>query len=104
MGVSENIKRLRVERDLTQAQLAERAGVARSTLGQWEAGWAVPSFGSVMKIARALNVDAGMIIEEQPLPEVDRKLAIHLDRLNEEGRRKVLSYIKDLAEMPKYQK
>lgn len=104
MGVAENIKRLRDERGLTQAQLATRAGVGRSSIAQWEKGWAVPNFGNTMRIACALDVDPGMIIEEQPLPEIDKKIAIHIDRLNEEGRKKALAYIKDLAEVPKYQK
>ena len=49
------IKLARVENDLTQAQLAERAGVTRQTIGLIEAGRFNPSLKLCIAIARALN-------------------------------------------------
>lgn len=49
------VKLARVENDLTQAQLAERAGVTRQTIGLIEAGRFNPSLKLCIAIAKALN-------------------------------------------------
>jgi putative transcriptional regulator len=49
------VKLARVENDLTQAQLAERAGVTRQTIGLIEAGRFNPSLKLCLAIAKALN-------------------------------------------------
>jgi len=61
------IRLARVENDLTQAQLAERAGVTRQTIGLIEAGRFNPSLKLCIAIARALNktLDDLFWIEEE---------------------------------------
>ena len=49
------IKLARVQSDLTQAQLAEKAGVTRQTIGLIEAGKFNPSLRLCLAIAKALN-------------------------------------------------
>jgi putative transcriptional regulator len=49
------VKLARVENDLTQAQLADKAGVTRQTIGLIEAGRFNPSLKLCMAIAKALN-------------------------------------------------
>jgi putative transcriptional regulator len=49
------VKLARVQSDLTQAQLAEKAGVTRQTIGLIEAGKFNPSLRLCLAIARALN-------------------------------------------------
>lgn len=46
------IKLLRVERDLSQAQLADELGIARQTVVALEAGKYAPSLPLAFKIAR----------------------------------------------------
>lgn len=49
--------------DMTQAQLAERAGVSRATVNRIERGHAESlTFGTVNRIAVALDVDADMLV------------------------------------------
>jgi putative transcriptional regulator len=61
------VKLARVENDLTQAQLAERAGVTRQTIGLIEAGRFNPSLKLCIAIAKALNktLDDLFWIEEE---------------------------------------
>jgi putative transcriptional regulator len=61
------VKLARVENDLTQAQLAERAGVTRQTIGLIEAGRFNPSLKLCIAIAKALNktLDGLFWIEEE---------------------------------------
>lgn len=55
--IGRNLKRLREDRLLTQAELAERAGVALSSLVRIENDQVDPRFSSIKKLARALNVE-----------------------------------------------
>jgi len=61
------VRLARVENDLTQAQLAERAGVTRQTIGLIEAGRFNPSLKLCIAIAKALNktLDDLFWIEEE---------------------------------------
>ena len=55
--IQNRIRRLRFDRDeMTQQELAERAGCTRQTIIAVEQGKYVPSLGLAYKIARALNV------------------------------------------------
>ena len=55
LGSKNRVKLARVENDLTQAQLAERAGVTRQTIGLIEAGRFNPSLKLCIAMAKALN-------------------------------------------------
>ncbi len=55
------IKVERAKRDLTQAQLAELAGMTRRSVNAIEAGRMVPSVLLALRIARALDVSVEAI-------------------------------------------
>jgi len=69
--MSTRLRQLRVERGWTQAQLADRASVAQSTLSQYESGTVNPTLKVAQRIASALGVSLEAIIdaEEQPMGE-----------------------------------
>jgi transcriptional regulator with XRE-family HTH domain len=50
------LRQLREERGMSQEQLAERADLNRSYLGEVERGRAVPSILTVSKLASALDI------------------------------------------------
>lgn len=64
MGISDNIKRMRKSLGWTQEQLAEKVGVTRATVTQWETGWSQPRMGAVKRIADAFNVSVSDIVAE----------------------------------------
>ena len=57
------IKRLRTKRGLTQEALAQRAGVHRVYVAQIEAQTKVPSIATLEKLAKALGVKVGRLLE-----------------------------------------
>ena len=67
MSRKNRVKLARVENDLTQAQLADKAGVTRQTIGLIEAGRFNPSLKLCIAIAKALNktLDDLFWIEEE---------------------------------------
>ena len=58
------IKKLREQRDMTQEQLAKKAGVTQGYIAQLESGLRKnPSLPSLRKLARALGVPVGELLE-----------------------------------------
>lgn len=63
MGNFQNIfKRLRSSSGLTQAEMAERLGISRSTIGMYETGAREPDFETLEKIADFFNVDIDFLL------------------------------------------
>lgn len=60
---AKQLKRLRAERGMTQKQLADRAGVTLSYIGRLEIGRHDPQLSSLRKIAKALRVSLGDLLE-----------------------------------------
>ena len=58
------IARLRIERGLTQAQLAELVGVHKNIVYAWEGGNFNPRGENLLKIADALDCDAKELIQK----------------------------------------
>ena len=51
-----NLKRLRMERNLSQGQLAKEAGISKAMLSDIEKGGSNPTINTLWKIANGLNV------------------------------------------------
>jgi transcriptional regulator with XRE-family HTH domain len=67
---ADRLKALRSRAALSQSQLAERAGLGVSTVQQFEYGLREPSYGTLVKLARALGVSLSAFDQEDaPPPE-----------------------------------
>ena len=53
---NENLKKARLESGLSQKELSENIGVAKSTYSLYESGKREPNVNTIKKIASALNV------------------------------------------------
>ncbi len=63
MGNFQNIfKRLRISSKLTQAEMAEKLGISRSTIGMYETGAREPDFETLERIADFFNVDTDYLL------------------------------------------
>jgi putative transcriptional regulator len=60
------LKVLRAERDMSQADLADRVGVARQTIVALEAGKYAPSLPLAYKIARQFSVPVEQVFLDEP--------------------------------------
>lgn len=102
MTVAGNIKRFREDMGLTQGDLADKLGVARSTVTQWENGWSSPRMGMVQKLAGVFRVTTSDIVADNETPtdsdpEFDR-LARNYRALGPEGRAALVATSDALAE------
>jgi transcriptional regulator with XRE-family HTH domain len=66
-----NIKKLRIKRNITQVDLAKTINVKQETISAYESGKALPSADALIKIANYLNTSTdyllGRIEEDSPL-------------------------------------
>lgn len=65
------IKRLRLERGITQEQLASMLKVSRSTIGMYETGSREPDFETCEAIADIFNVDMDYLIGRSTVERKD---------------------------------
>jgi transcriptional regulator with XRE-family HTH domain len=69
-ALGSRIRALRLERELQQRQLAEKADLAPSMVSQIESGRLTPSLHTVGKIAAALGVPIAALFDGQPAGSV----------------------------------
>ena len=62
MRFAENLKKLRIERGLSQRELADMIYVDRSTVGKWENGKRLPDAVMILRLSRCLGVDTGTLL------------------------------------------
>ncbi|HBN8562911.1 TPA: helix-turn-helix transcriptional regulator [Pseudomonas aeruginosa] len=60
-----NVRRLRLELNLSQEELAERAGVHRTYVGMLERGEKNTTIYNIEKVAGALGVDPFVLLQKQ---------------------------------------
>ena len=56
MNIGDNIKRIRLGREMSQLRLSELSGVPQTTISNIEKNKVIPSIEKVVRIAKALNV------------------------------------------------
>ena len=59
---SESLRKLRIDRGLSQQQLAQRMYVTRSTVARWETGSRLPDAAMISRLARCLDVDVNTLM------------------------------------------
>ena len=66
MEFKKNLKQLRIEKGLTQAQLAEKLFVSRSTVAKWENGLGLPSPESMDMLENFFDIGAEELATKEP--------------------------------------
>jgi transcriptional regulator with XRE-family HTH domain len=64
MNLSEKIKKLRSENNLTQEQLAGKLQVSRSTISSWETGRSFPDLEMIIDICDSFHVSLDFLLRE----------------------------------------
>ena len=82
-NVGENLRKYRLERGMSQAELAQRAGRKRSAIGNYESGVREPDYDTLAALARALDVSVAQLLddgEDEALWELREDLRREPDR------------------------
>lgn len=64
MSIAENIKRIRTEHGLSQAELGKIAGVSDKAVSTWELGIKTPRMGAVEKMANYFGIAKSAIVDD----------------------------------------
>ena len=67
--LARNVILLRAHKGVSQAALAESAGLSRTTISNLERGEGSPTYNVMRRIAFALDVKVGALLEERQFPE-----------------------------------
>ena len=99
MEFNERLRTIRKEHGLTQAELAEKAGIAVNSVRLYESGKVIPKLDTIARIARAMGLTAsdfvggrwgdfqGGFCSEEEVRQDDREaqLIYYFQNLNEKG-------------------
>lgn len=85
VNISEKLKLLRTENNLTQRQVSDRVGVAVSAISAYESGLRYPSYKALIRLASLYHVSCDYLIgvenartiDVSGLDEEDIELVIH---------------------------
>lgn len=69
--ISMNLKDIRKQKGLSQAELAKKIGVSRSAVSMWEIGASQPDNDLLMKMSRLMNEEYGSFISTTDDLDVD---------------------------------
>lgn len=108
MSIGKNIKRLREQHGLTQAELGKIAGVTDKAVSTWENGSADPRMGAVQKMADYFGVKKSDILDDNDSSSVfdlssdEQRLLLMFRSLNSLGKNRALQDLEDLAQIERY--
>lgn len=68
MSFSDKLKATRIKKGMSQKTLADIAGVSQAAIYQWEKGTRTPKIEQIQKIADALEVLPGELVDYKEIP------------------------------------
>ncbi len=86
--LSENLKKIRKDNNLSQEQLAEKLSVSRQSVSKWENGEAYPEMDKVLQICKMFNLNIDELLN-QDIKEVNE---------NKQSKINVDKYVKDFLD------
>ena len=96
------LKKLRVSKDITQAEFAQIIGVAQQTVGSWEKGNSTPNYEMLNKIADYFDVSADYLLGRDAnkltfLSDEQKSLLENFDSLTAAGKNLLLELLRSLC-------
>lgn len=114
MSFSARLRQAREQAGLTQQAFADKLGVTKSAIGNYENGVSSPKWDVLVKIFDVLHVEPNFLYQDDfsssdstpacVLTPAQAKLLGCFDLLNEEGQSKALDYVEDLVFTGRYKK
>ena len=113
MSFASRLRQAREQSGFTQQDLAEKLGVTKSAVGNYENGVSSPKWDVLLKIFDVLQVEPNFLYQDSFSTELSgavqltprqSALLASFDQLNEEGQTKAVEYVEDLVLTGRYKK
>lgn len=132
MSIGDNIRRLRLEKKMTQKELSKLSGISEVMISQYERGVRVPKNNNMARIAYVLDKSGRELLDDelpfdlldptwdkdfidiyrQPVPQIrdthldysENELITNYRMLNDAGKLEASKRVEELTEIVKYQK
>ena len=115
MNLGDKIRSIRIDKDITMAELAEKTNTTVAAISRYELGQREPKLDMIGKIAKALNVPIFDLMDMDAFMDGFRlgalgqdlnfkRITMAFDTMNEDGQKKAADNVEDLAKVPEYQK
>jgi transcriptional regulator with XRE-family HTH domain len=102
---AERLRKIREEKGLTQAELAQRSGLQPSAIAHFEAGRRSPSLDNLRRLADALSVTLDYLLGREPDPKsagpAAEKLLREFARVPAKDQDTVVDFTKMMADKSK---
>lgn len=80
--INTQIYKFRIKFGLSMQELADKIGVAPSTISYWEAGKTSPRMGKVKQLADIFNIDPSELIFGDEILDIDEDMEKLISKLN----------------------
>lgn len=115
MNFNERLRAIRKEKGMTQAELAEKAGIAVNSVRLYEAGARLPKLDTIARMAVAMGLSANDLIagqwgqvqpgaDSETASAAESQLLSHFRTLNDNGQTVAVERVQELAQIPAYQR
>lgn len=113
MSFSSRLRQAREQAGFTQQDFAEKLGITKSAVGNYENGVSSPKWDVLLRIFDVLQVEPNFLYQDSFSSELSgavqltpRQSALlsSFDQLNEEGQTKAVEYVEDLVLTGRYKK
>lgn len=113
MSFSSRLRQAREQAGFTQQDLAEKLGITKSAVGNYENGVSSPKWDVLLRIFDVLQVEPNFLYQDSFSSELSgavqltpRQSALlsSFEQLNEEGQTKAVEYVEDLVLTGRYKK
>tara|TARA_B100000508_G_scaffold138523_1_gene134797 strand:+ start:12839 stop:13174 length:336 start_codon:yes stop_codon:yes gene_type:complete len=83
LNIGERITQLRKQNNLSQEELAKRAAVSRTIIGNYERNANTPSIEVLLKLAKVFDVSVDYLIGEGQLSTLDKDVLKRIEDIEE---------------------
>jgi len=83
MSFADNLKNIRLKKNLSQQELADKLDLAQPTIGMWESGRRTPKIAELKRVAKTLDIEMVRLISEKG----ERKVAIEKNEIYIDGKK-----------------
>ena len=100
MGVNANIRRIRLEKNMTQKQLAEKLNMSDKSVSKWERGICLPDVSVYLELCKILDISINEFLAGEDIPKetIEQKAEENIIQITKDNKNKQ-KYLKKIIRL-----